>query len=251
MGGPTYSTTTSSSSTAPTNPDVQATASKLAKGIGAEFDKGPQVFGESMFQPAGATTQDAWQKALGAAGNQDYANGVSGAIREFGDIASGNRMGQLDPQYQRLRENAMNDAVTNVGQGFNSAGRFGGGSYIKDATEAAGDTAARMDLARLSQDEANRAQAAGMLPGLFSAAQQPATITGAVGSAQDANQQGILQGRADLQQRQANGWTDLIAKLTSAGAGNAAASGMTTTNNMTKPETPWWQSMMGLGLQAL
>lgn len=245
MGGGGTNTTTATSSSAPTNPDVQATASKLAKGISTAYDTGPQVFGESLFSPAGATTQDAWSKALGAANNPDYSNAVGGAIKEFGDIASGKRMGQLDPQYQRLRENAMNDAVTNVGQGFNSAGRFGGGSYIKDATEAAGDTAARMDLARLSQDEANRSQAAGMLPGLFSAAQQPATITGAIGGAQDANQQGILQGRADLQQRQANGWTDLIAKLTSAGAGNAASSGMTTTNTQTTPTAPWWQQALG------
>lgn len=251
VSGPTYQTTTSTSSSAPTNPDVQATASKLAKGISTAFDTGPQVFNESLFQPAGATTQDAWAKALAAAGDPTYAAGVNGAMEDVADIAAGNRFGQNDPQYQRLRENAMNDAVTNVGQGFNSAGRFGGGSYVKTATEAAGDTAARMDMARLAQDEARQAQAIGMLPGLFSAKQQPATITGAVGSAQDQNAQGILQGRADLHERQANGWTDLIAKLTSAAAGNAASSGVTTTNTATRPETPWWQSLMGLGVQAL
>jgi hypothetical protein len=251
MGGQTSNTTTATSTSAPTNPDVQATASKLAKGISTAYDVGPQVFNESTFSPAGSTTQDAWQKALGAAGNADYAAGTAGAIKSFGDIAAGNQIGVANPAYAKVRQNAIDDAIKNVGAGFTSSGRFGGGSYIDTATESAGNVAAGMDLTRLQQDEARQAQAAQMLPGLFSAAQQPATITGAIGSAQDANQQGILQGRADLQQRQANGWTDLIAKLTSAGAGNAAASGMTTTNSQTSPATPWWQGALGLGIQAL
>jgi hypothetical protein len=251
MASESTNTTTSTSSSAPTNPDVQATASKLAKGISTAYDAGPQVFGESLYSPAGSTTQDAWSKALTAANNPDYAASTAAGIKDFGDIAAGKRFGQNDPQYQRLRAKAMDDAVSNVGQAFNSSGRFGGGSYVTNATEAAGDTAARMDLARLSQDEARQTGAVSTLAQLQGMAQQPATITGAIGSAQDANQTGILQGRADLQQRQANGWTDLIAKLTSAGAGNAAASGTTTTNTMTKPETPWWQSALGIGLQAL
>jgi hypothetical protein len=250
MGGGT-NTTTSTSSSAPTNPDVQATASKLAKGISTAYDTGPQVFGESLYSPAGATTQDAWAKAIGAANNPDYAAGTSGAIKSFSDIASGKQILQDNPAYAKVRQNAIDDAIKNVGAGFTSSGRFGGGSYIDTATESAGNVAAGMDLTRLAQDEARQAQAAGMLPGLFSAAQQPSTVIGAIGGAQDADRQGILQGRADLQQRQANGWTDLIAKLTSAAAGNAAGSGTTTTNSVTKPETPWWQSVLGIGLQAL
>jgi hypothetical protein len=245
MGGGGTNTTTSTSSSAPTNKDVQATASKLAKGISTAYDTGPQVFNESLYSPVGGTTQDAWAKALGAANNPDYAGAVGGAIKDFGEIATGKRFGQNDAQYQQLRQKAIDDTLTNVGSQFTASGRFGGGSYIDKATESVGNVAAGMDMNRLAQDEARQAQAAGMLPGLFSAAQQPATITGAIGSAQDANEQGILQGRADLQQRQANGWTDLIAKLTSAGAGNAASSGMTTTNTQTTPTAPWWQQALG------
>ena len=251
MGGGGTNTTTSSSSTAPTNPDVQATASKLAQGISKAYDTGPQVFNESLYSPVGSTTQNAWQQALGAAGNQDYANSVNGAIKSFGDVAAGNQFGQNAPGYATLRQNAIDDAIKNVGQGFNSSGRFGGGSYVDAATTGAFNAASGLDYANYQNDIARQQQAAGMLPGLFSAAQQPSTVMGAIGGAQDQNQQGILQGRADLQQRQANSWTDLIAKLTSAGAGNAASSGMTTTNTQTSPSTPWYQSLLGIGLQAL
>ena len=60
MGGGGTNTTTSTSSSAPTNPDVQATASKLAQGISKAYDTGPQVFNESLYNPAGQTTQNAW-----------------------------------------------------------------------------------------------------------------------------------------------------------------------------------------------
>lgn len=251
MASESTNTTTSTSSSAPTNPDVQKTASKLAKGISTAYDTGPQVFGESLFSPAGATTQDAWAKALGAANNPDYAAGVSGAITDFSDVAAGKRFGEADPGFAALRAKVGTDVMRDTNKAFNSAGLFGSDTNQTAAAEGLGNAYAGLDYANHQNDIARQQQAATMLPGLFSAAQQPATITGAIGGAQDANQQGILQGRADLQQRQANGWTDLIAKLTSAGAGNAAASGTTTTNTMTRPETPWWQSALGIGLQAL
>jgi len=251
MGGPTHNTTTSTSSSAPTNPDVQATASKLAKGISTAYDTGPQVFGESLYSPAGATTQNAWQQAIGAAGNQDYAGSVNSAIKSFGDVAAGNQFGQSAPGYATLRNNVMNDTLAATNKSFNSAGLFGSDSNQQAAGTGVANALAGLDYGNYQNDIARQQQAATMLPGLFSAAQQPSTVMGAIGGAQDANQQGILQGRADLQQRQANGWTDLIAKLTSAGAGNAASSGVTTTNSQTSPATPWYMSALGLGLQAL
>ena len=245
MASESTNTTTSTSSTTPTNKDVQATASKLAKGISTAYDTGPQVFGESLYSPAGGTTQDAWAKALGAANNPDYAAGVSGAITDFSDVAAGKRFGEADPGYAALRSRIGADVMRDTNKTFNSAGLFGADSNQTAAAEGLGNAYAGLDYANHQADIARQQQAAGMLPGLFSAAQQPATITGAIGGAQDANQQGILQGRADLQQRQANGWTDLIAKLTSAGAGNAASSGMTTTNTQTTPTAPWWQTVGG------
>lgn len=251
MGGGGTNTTTSTSSSAPTNPDVQATASKLAQGISKAYDAGPQVFNESTYSPAGQTTQNAWQAALGAAGNQDYSNSVNSAIKSFGDVAAGNQFGQNAPGYATLRSNAGTDAMAATNKVFNGAGLFGADTNREAAATGVTNALAGLDYANYQNDISRQQQAAGMLPGLFSAAQQPSTVMGAIGGAQDTNNQGILQGRADLQQRQANSWTDLIAKLTSAGAGNAASSGMTTTNSETRPATPWYQSLLGIGLQAL
>jgi hypothetical protein len=250
MGG-TTNTTTSQQVSAPTNPDVQATASKLAQGISQQYDKGPSVFNESTFSPAGATTQDAWAKAIGAANNGDYSSSVNGAIKSFGDVAAGKMFGQNDPGYATLRQNAIDDAIKNVGAGFTQSGRFGGGSYVDTATKGAFDAASGLDYANHQADITRQQQAAGILPGLFSASAAPSAAIGAVGSAKDANDQGILSGRYDLSTRQGNAWNDLIARLTSAAAGNAAGTGTTTTNTTTQPQTPWWASLGGAALQAL
>lgn len=251
MGGGGTNTTTSTSTSQPTNPDVQATASKLAQGISKAYDTGPQVFNESLYNPAGSTTQNAWQAALGAAGNQDYANSVNSAIKSFGDVAAGKQFGQAAPGYATLRNNVMNDTLAATNKSFNSAGLFGSDSNQQAAGTGVANALAGLDYGNYQNDIARQQQAATMLPGLFSAAQQPSTVMGAIGGAMDQNNQGILQGRYDLASRQANSWTDLIAKLTSAAAGNAASSGMTTVNSETRPATPWYQSLLGIGLQAL
>jgi hypothetical protein len=141
----------------------------------------------------------------------------------------------------------MNDTLAATNKSFNSAGLFGSDTNQQAAGTGVANALAGLDYGNYQNDIARQQQAAQMLPGLFSAAQQPSTVMGAIGGAQDQNQQGILQGRADLQQRQASGWTDLIAKLTSAAAGNAASSGVTTTNSQTSPQAPWWQQILGAG----
>lgn len=60
------------------------------------------------------------------------------------------------PGYQRMRQQLLDDAVKNVGAGFTSSGRFGGGSYINDATEASLNAIAPLDYQNYQNDVNNR-----------------------------------------------------------------------------------------------
>lgn len=240
-------TSTNTSTTAPTNPQVTATTNNLLTKLDTATNAGVPVFNKSLYSPAGATTQGAWDASLGAAGNPDYANGVKGAIKSFGNTAAGNDFGMNDPGYASLRQNAIDDAIKNVGQGFVTSGRFGGGSYTDQATKSAFGAASGLDYQNYQNDIARQQQAASILPSLYGAAQQPAATQGAVGAAQDANASGILQGANDLFQRQNGAPWDTLARSSSILAGTAGASGNTTTSSETSPATPWWQSLLGAG----
>jgi hypothetical protein len=250
MGG-TTNTTTSTSSTAPANPDVTATQSKLLKGLQGAYDGGMKVFDKSLYAGTGSNTQAGWDATLAAAQNPAYSGAVNGAIGDFGDIAAGNRFGMNDPGYARLREKAASDALQTVGKSFGASGRFGGGSYLESAGEGVGNAIAGMDYANFQNDQQRQAQAAGMLPGLFQAGLAPGAAMGAVGGAQDADAQARLMGDNDLFRRQNDGNWDTLARSSSILAGTAPVGGMNTTNTQTSPATPWWQTagagVIGLG----
>jgi hypothetical protein len=234
----------STSSTASSDPLVQKTLDKILGGVGKAYDAGaPPVFNSSLYSPAGATTTASWKSALDAAGNPDYAAGVGGAIKSFGNAAAGNDYGTNDPGYATLRAKAGNDALTSVNSVFNNSGRLGGGSNVKSAGEGVTNALAGLDYTNFQNDRQFQEQAAAALPGLYQSALLPSATVGSVGAAQDTNQQGILQGNYDLSQRQGNNQTDWLAKLTSILSGGAQTAGTTTTN--TKPSTPWWQSILG------
>jgi hypothetical protein len=52
--------TTASQTSAPSNPDVNPTVSKLLQGVQSEFGKTPAVFNQSLYPGAGSTTQQGW-----------------------------------------------------------------------------------------------------------------------------------------------------------------------------------------------
>lgn len=247
MGGTTNTTSNTSTST-PTNPDVNATTSLLAQKLGGLANQSPAAFGSSLYSPSGATTQQGQSMALGAANNSDFTGSVNGAIKSFGNTAAGNDFGMNDPGYATLRQNAIDDAIKNVGAGFVNSGRFGGGSYTDQATKSAFDAASGLDYTNYQNDIQRQQQAAQILPSLYQAGQLPASIYGSVGAAQDANQQGILQGNADLYTRQQQAPLNWLQGVTSAAAGNASGAGTTTTGTQTTPATPWWQTAGSLAL---
>lgn len=251
MASESTQTSTSTSTSAPTNPDVQAAASKLAKGISTAYDTGPQVFDKSTFAGAGATTQDAWTKALQAANSPAFSAGVDGAIGNLSDVAAGKYLDNTDPAFQAMVDRAANDTAADVNAAIGANGRYGSNVHVDALTDAVGGLRTNAGVQNRALELSRQQGAISALPGLFQAKTMPASAVGAVGAAQDANAQGQLQGEYDLATRKGNAWTDLIAKLASAGAGNAASSGTTTTATQTSPATPWWQGLLGMGIQAL
>lgn len=243
------------STTAPANPQVTATVNKLLGGVNSAYDAGaPATPNYSTYSPAGATTQNAWAQSATAAGNPDYASSIQAAIKSLGGAAAGNNYGTNDPSYALLRAKAGNDAQVQLNGQANAAGRLGGGIPNVALGEGVTNALAGMDVNQLQNDRAFQLSAQSALPGLFAASQQPSATLGAVGAAEDANQQGILSGNYDLAQRQGNNQTDWLARLSSILQGNAQTSGSTTTGTTTSPgqkETPWWSSLGGIALSAL
>ena len=196
MGSSTQKTTTS---TAPANKDVSATLSKLAKGISAEYTPG-----KSLYQPAGSTTQGSWAAGLEAANNPDYATGLAGALGSFGNRASGAEIGMNAPGYAAMRAAVGDDVLTSTNGAFNSSGLFGSDRNQEAAGRGLAEALGGLDYQNYRASIGDQERAATMLPQLFTAGQLPSAATGAIGAAQDANQQGI-----------ANGPTDYLAKMTS------------------------------------
>lgn len=250
MGG---GTTSSTSSSAPSNPAVTSTLNQLLGtspgGVQGIFKNGPQVFNQSTYNPAGATTQNAWAQSLGAANNPQYAAGINGAIANQGNQAAGNGIGINDPAYQAMRDKLSSDVMGQVGSQFTNSGRFGGGSYIKDATSDLTSSLGNLDWNAYTNGQQQQQDAIHNLPGLFQAAQAPAATAGAIGTAQDTNQQGILTGNADLYSRQHNANLNLLQQLMGTVGGGAQAGGTTTTS--TQPAPSWWQTALGLGVSLL
>lgn len=220
-------TQTSTSSTAPANPDVNNTISALAKGISSEYSPG-----KSLYTAPGSTTTGGQSASLAAANNPLYSDAVNGAIGSFGNVAAGNAFGTNDPGYAALRAKLSSDTLGSINKSFNTSGLFGSDSNMKAAGEGLGNALAGLDYGNYQQDIQRQQQAAGLLPGLFSAAQLPSSVQQSVGASQDA-----------ANAAQAAGPTDFLAKLSSIAAGNAAAGGQTQTN--TSPGTPLWQSLLG------
>jgi len=239
-GGGTETTTTSS---APSNPDVNPTLSKVLTGVQGQVDSGYKVFDKSLNPGAGATTQNAWGSMLSASKNPDYANGIAGATSDFADIAAGNRFGTNDPGYSAMRQGALDDAMTGVGSSFLTDGRFGSSVMGDAAGKAATQTLAGLDYQNFQNDQSRQLSAAQMLPGLYSAGMAPAGVEANIGAQQDANALALTQAENDLFRRRHDaGWMPLN-NASAVLAGTAGQGGQT--QSTTTPTAPWWQQAIG------
>ena len=245
MGG--SQTQTSTASTSSSDPQVQATLDPLLKGISGVYDKGPQVFDKSLYAGVGPTTQGAWGAALGAANNPDYAAGINGATKSMAGVAAGNNIGQKDPGYAALRSKLQNEITTSTDSAFNNSGLFGSDNNRTALGLGLSQGLGGLDYQQYQDSLARQQQAIGDMPGLYQAGQAPGQTQGAVGAAQDANSQASLLGQSDLFQRNANGQSDLLAKLSAILQGGAQVAGQTQTNS--QPSTPWYSSLLGAAVK--
>lgn len=243
------SNTTTSSSTTPNSKLAGPTADTLLQGVQDIWGKGPQVFNQSLYAPAGTTTQNAWDAALSAANNPTYTAGVNGALADTAQQAAGNTTGLNDPAYTKMRADLGNQVLTDTNASFNNSGLFGSDNNQTAAAKGLTDALGSLDYNQYLNGQQQQQQAISNLPGLYGDLQQPSATTGAIGAAQDTNTQNILSGNADLFNRTNNGKLGLLQQLIPSLGGATAVGGSTTTQ--TTPTTPWWQSAMGLGLSML
>lgn len=285
--GASDNTTTSTSSSAPTNPQVTATTNNLLSKLDTATNAGVPVFNQSLYVPNGATTQQGQSMALSAANNPLYGQGVNGALGYANNLVKsggltpeqqsldssyqtlGGAYDTQSPAEQRLRSNLVDTTLQSVNGIFNNSGRFGGGSNNVALGKGLGDALAGFDTNIYDKNVANQYNSLGArsglaqqgvnnafgasasLPGLFSAGQLPSSIYGAVGSAQDADANAQRQAANDLYQRVNGAQWDTLGRASSILGGTAGSSGTTTTN--TQPATPWYQTALagGIGLGSL
>jgi len=227
------STNKSTQTSGPSNPALNSTVTKLANGISNYYQPG----GTAYVAPS-ATTTGGWQASLNAANNPAFNSGVSGAINSYGNRAAGNELGMNDPGYAALRARIANDTMSAVNKNFNNSGMFGSFSNQRNAAEGLANALAGMDYKQYGDSLDRQTQAATLLPQLFSAAQLPASIQQSVGASMDANNAA-----------QQNGQLNYLQNVTGLISGAAGAGGTTTTTST--PTAPLWQTLLGLGLQAL
>lgn len=237
---------TSTSTTRPLNAHVTSTANNLLGGIDAAWARGPSTFNESLYTGTGATTNRGVQSLIASANNPAYSNGVQGAISSFGDTAAGRNIGVQAPGYQQVRSDLSNNIRTTNNSDFNNSGLFGSDNNQESTARGLTSGLGALDMQQYNNGLDRQVQAAGLLPGLYQASQQPASTLLTAGAIQDADAQARQQGRYDLSTRQGNAQTDLLGRLSSIFNGTSGAGGSQTTSST--PSTPWWQSLIGLGV---
>lgn len=210
---------TSKQSSAPSNPEVNPTLSKLLRGVQSTYDTAPSTPN---------TLVSGWNTQIRNALDPNYARGVADSTSELADIASGKRFGMDDPGYAALRAKAGDDTLRDVNSMFTSSGRFGSGSHVGTATEALGNVNAGMDYQNLQNDQQRQMQAISALPSVFAAGQAPGSVLSSVG-----------------QEERAAPWYKL-GQGSSILAGTAGTGGSTTTESQ-----PWWKVGTGLASSAL
>lgn len=226
---------TTTSTSRPSNPAVDASLTNLLGSLGGVAAKGVPTFDQSLYPGAGDTTRGSWATMLGSANNPVFSEGVKGATADFARAAAGGDYGANDAYYDKLSDKALTD----VNAMFTTSGRFGSGSHVQNAVEALGD----VNNANIAADRQWQAQAAGMLPGLYQAGFAPAGVQAQVGAAQDADALARRQGEFDLHERKYGAdWTNL-GKAASIFGQLAGTGGQTMTT--TQPATPWWQQVGG------
>lgn len=243
---------TSTSSTAPSNPDVNPTLSKLLKGVQSEYDANPEgyFFDKPLYAGTGATTDNALSSMLAGANDPRFGSAFNATFDDMADTAAGNKFGMNDPGYAALRDKVQNDTLTSVNSSFNNSGLFGADSNQRAAGEGVGNALAGLDYTNYQNDIARQERAQAGLAGAFSNTALPSSRALQVGQLQDQDAQAALQADSDLYLREQGAPTDFLAKLSSILAGNAASGGSTSTTTTPIQQPNPLQLLLSGGLGA-
>ncbi len=99
---------------------------------------------------------------ISSSGQLDIAGralGPSMTEQNLSGVAKGDFIGQNDPNYERLRQRAMENASTEAGMAASGLGRSGSDYHQTAVARQVGDTVAGMDMARLKEEQDRQLQA--------------------------------------------------------------------------------------------
>ena len=176
-----------------------------------------------------AGTQQGIASLLAGANPAGYSQGIGGAISSFADTAAGKNIGVEAPGYRAVRDNLRSDIMGDVNASIGGSGRYGSNIHTDTLTDSLASNLGALDMAQYNAGQDRQVQAAGMLPGLQQAAQQPGLTQLLAGGAQDSANNADF--NRFLQLLQANNST-------------AETPGM-------EQEAPWWQTLAGTALSLL
>jgi hypothetical protein len=227
MGGETTTTQKSGLS----NPAMNAAATTIGNQLNTQLKAGVTPYTESMVPALSGATSQGLAGLTGNANNPAFMQGVSGALGQQADIATGNFAD--DPYRNRI----IDDVSTNTSAVMQGSGRFGSGSHENALTENVAGALAPYDYGRQQQAIAN-------MGSLYGMSQAPATAALQAGQIQDAWNAASAEDKARIFDAEKNAGWNTLQRGSSIFAGTAPVSGTTSTSSTTQP---WWAAPLGIG----
>jgi hypothetical protein len=233
MGGGT--TTTNTQTSGLNNPALNSAVTTIGNKLNEQLGVGVKPYTESMVPSLSGQTQAGVGALTSNPNNSVFSSGVSGTLGQQAQIAQGN-FGN-DP----LRQRIMDDVTAQTNAAFNASGRFGGGSNQETLTENLVGALTPYDMQR-------QQTAIGNMGALYGMSNMPASAQLQAGQIMDQYNTAKAEDAARIFDATQNAGWNTVQRGASVLAGTAPAAGTTTTN--TQPAAPWWQGILGLGMQA-
>lgn len=203
-----------------------------ASALGAKFgNKLSTAIDAPAFAEPSSDTYTGLAHLWNSASNPALSTGAQGALDSFGKVASGADLGGQNEYFQRDLGRTLSDTQGDVLASLGGSGNLNSDLHVKTLADALGGVRDRAYEGERQYQDARQVQAAGMLPGLYSATQLPAQTQIGVGGMVDT----INQNRLDAP------YNRLLSAL-GAFNGSSGSPGM-------QEEVPWWQQALGFGAQ--
>lgn len=243
--------TQTSSTSSPSNPDINPTISTLLKGVQSEYGKGAPVFGQQLYTGLSGTTNNALTNTLGASSNSDYSTGVNNAIGQTANIAGGAYLNGGNPYFEAGLSKTLNDTASGINASLGGSGRLGSNLQVQSLAEGLGNVSNSSRQQNYENEYSRMMQAQQQLPGLYQASLLPGATQLQVGQMRDADALAQRQAEYELWSRQNNAGWDSLSKA-SAILGGTAPYGGTTQTQQTPGASPFQQiAGAGIGLGSI